>query len=131
VFSINLFIGAASLIAFTATDNFWLAIVIVAVFGFSSTAVSICSQTLIQHLVAGHMRARVMGLLGVTFRGVPALGALIQGWAASLFGISVAVGVGAGLCLIVWPAFANILRLHNRSGEMERPEKNENTNQTS
>ena len=120
VFSINLFLGASSLIIFATTSNFWFAIVIVTMFGFSSTAVSICSQTLVQHLVKGQMRARVMGLVGITFRAVPALGALLQGWGSSIFGFGPSVAVAAGLCLIVWLAFANTLKRNNRFGEMER-----------
>ena len=120
VFSINLFLGASSLIIFATTSNFWFAIVIVTMFGFSSTAVSICSQTLVQHLVKCQMRARVMGLVGITFRAVPALGALLQGWGSSIFGFGPSVAVAAGLCLIVWLAFANTLKRNNRFGEMER-----------
>ena len=120
VFSINLLIGASTLLAFALISHFWMALVVVTIFGFSSTAVSICSQSLVQNLVAGHMRARVMGLVGLTFRAVPALGALTQGWLASLSSIPVPVASAAGFCLIVWLAYARTLKRHNQNGDWER-----------
>ncbi len=122
VFSINLFIGASSLLIFALSNNFWFALFVVTIFGFSSTTVSICSQTLIQHLVDGSMRARVMSLLGITFRAVPALGALSLGVGSSLFGLRAPIVTAAVLCLIAWVAFVYTLKRYNQSGEMEHSE---------
>lgn len=120
VFSANLLLGAFALFAFATTSNFWLAMLLVTIIGFCSTAVSVCCQTLAQHLVEGHMRARVMGLVGVTFRAVPALGTLVQGWGSSLFGFGPSIAAAAGLCLIVWLAFTRLIKRHHQLSEMDR-----------
>jgi MFS family permease len=58
--------------------------------------------------VAAEYRARVMGLFIMFGHGLPALGALIQGWVAKYVGLQVAVGSGALLMLGfgVWSLFA-------------------------
>jgi len=102
VFWATLLLGAAALFAFGLTRDFWVALVLSVLVGFGSNTVSICSQTLVQHLVQSDMRARVMSLLGITFRAIPALGALLQGVAASWAGFSLTVIVCGGLCALAW-----------------------------
>jgi hypothetical protein len=83
--------------------------------------VSIVSQILAQHMVAGHMRARVMSILGTTFRAVPAGGALFQGWAAAFFGLAAPVVVASILCIIAWARLVQIARRENLAGRIEEP----------
>ena len=64
---------------FASTDAFWLGIVLMAAYGLLSNANSICSQILIQNCVDPAMRARVMSLVGLTFRAVPAASAAAAG----------------------------------------------------
>lgn len=110
VYSVNLGLGAGALLAFGFTSDFRIGLGLVALFGFATNTVSIASQTLVQYMVAGGMRARVMALLGITFRGVPALGALFQGLAASAFGLAVPIVIAAFLCLAAWIPFARLTR---------------------
>lgn len=110
VFIVYLVIGALSLLAFAFTTDFMMALGLTVIFGMSTNTVSIASQTLAQNAVAGQMRARVMSILGMTFRGVPALGALIQGWAQSIFGLPAPVASAAVICLVAWIYLVNLAR---------------------
>ncbi len=93
---------SGGLIAFTATDVFWLALPALVVAGFGMIVLGVGEQTLIQNAVDPAVRGRVMGLYGMIGRGVPALGALVMGAASSYVGFRWPVAVGAVLCLLVW-----------------------------
>jgi MFS family permease len=121
IFTINLIIGALSLLAFALIPHFWVAMALTVIFGMTTNTVSIASQILAQHMVAGHMRARVMSILGTTFRAVPAAGALFQGWGAAFFGLSAPVVVAAILCIIAWARLVQIARRENLAGRIEAP----------
>jgi MFS family permease len=121
IFSVNLIIGALSLLAFALMPHFWIAMALTVVFGMTTNTVSIVSQILAQHMVAGHMRARVMSILGTTFRAVPAGGALFQGWAAAFFGLAAPVVVASILCIIAWARLVQIARRENLAGRIEEP----------
>lgn len=82
---------------FASTDAFWLGIVLMAAYGLLSNANSICSQILIQNCVDPAMRARVMSLVGLTFRAVPAASAALLGGLAALFGLGPPIAVAACL----------------------------------
>jgi MFS family permease len=108
------FVVAVSVLGFTATANYWVALVCVFVCGFSLITTGISAQTLVQSAVDPAMRGRVMGLYGMLFRGGPAFNALILGWASSLFGLRLSVAAGAVVCIAYW-AWAR-----SRRDEMER-----------
>ena len=100
-FAAHIFLGALTLIVFTLTGFFWLGVGLIAVFGFSTNAVSISSQMLIQNAVDGPMRARVMSILGLTFRGVPSTGALLLGLLTERFGLTWPIVGGAVITLVL------------------------------
>ena len=79
---------------------------------------NVSAQTLVQNSVAAHMRARVLGLFIVFGHGLPALGALVQGWLATFFGLPAAVGGSAILMLAFW-TWA-MFRQRGMSAELER-----------
>ena len=110
LFALNLLIGALSLLAFALIPQFWVALALTVAFGMTTNTVSIVSQILAQHMVAGHMRARVMSILGTTFRAVPAAGALFQGWAATAFGLAAPVVFASALCILAWARLIHIAR---------------------
>ncbi len=110
IFAATLLIGSLALLGFGLNSDFRGGLALAALFGFATNTVSICSQTLVQHMVAGHMRARVMGLLGMTFRTIPAGGALILGWAATDLGLPTVVVISAGLCILAWLRLTQIRR---------------------
>ena len=93
---------SCSLIAFTATDEFWLALPALVFAGFAMIVIGVGEQTLIQNAVDPAIRGRVMGLYGMIGRGAPALGALIMGALSSYVGFRWPVAGGAVLCLFVW-----------------------------
>ncbi len=63
---------------------------------------NVSAQTLVQNNVSNEMRARVLGLFILFGHGLPALGALAQGWLATFFGLPAAVGGSAVLMLAFW-----------------------------
>ena len=93
---------AAVLIAFAATDVFWLAVPCLAVAGFAMIVVGVGEQTLLQNAVDPGLRGRVMSLYGMINRGAPAVGALIMGSLSSWIGLQWPVAGGAAICLGVW-----------------------------
>ncbi len=90
-------------------DRIWLAAIFFGVMGVFMLAGNVSAQTLVQNNVAPALRARVMGLFIVFGHGLPAVGALIQGWLATYMGVQAAIGGGALLMLGVW-AWAFSLR---------------------
>jgi predicted MFS family arabinose efflux permease len=99
---LSLLISGLSIAAFTATAWYPLALAGVFFVGFAGVFGGAGTQTLMQHIVAGGLRGRVMSLYAVIYRGGPALGALAMGAMADLAGIRAAVASGAVLCLVVW-----------------------------
>jgi predicted MFS family arabinose efflux permease len=91
-----------ALFVFATTHWFALALLCVVVVSGMLTIASTGSQMLIQGSVEGAMRGRVMSLYGITWRGAPALGALIMGALASAFGLQAPLAAGAVMCLLAW-----------------------------
>jgi MFS family permease len=83
-------------------DNIWIAAVFFFLMGMFMLMGNVSAQTLIQNNVEPALRARVMGLFIVFGHGLPALGALVQGWIATTVGLQAAIGGGALLMLAVW-----------------------------
>ena len=100
--TLSLLISGVSLALFTLTEFIWLAACFMVSAGFFMLLGNIASQTLIQNSVNSSMRARVMSLFVVLSWGVPAFGALAQGWLASLFSLQPVVGAGAAMALTMW-----------------------------
>lgn len=94
----------ASLLLFSMTSEFWLALVALAIAGSAMVAHGAGSQTLIQSTVDEHMRGRVIALYGMMFRGGPAIGALAMGWVSDWAGLRWPLIVGCILtCLaLMW-----------------------------
>jgi len=95
-------IMALALIGFTATDNYWLALVCVFVGGVAMCATGIGAQTLIQTSTTPAMRGRVMGFYGMIFRAGPSLNALLLGGLSERFGMRLPVFAGAFVCVLAW-----------------------------
>ncbi|MBT3991137.1 MAG: MFS transporter [Rhodospirillaceae bacterium] len=97
---VSLALTALFLLAFTATNIFWLALIFCACLGVSLGVSTNAPQILIQNTVDGAMRGRVMSIFGLTYRAGPALGALIMGAASTYVGLQIPVAGGAVICLI-------------------------------
>lgn len=98
---------AVSLLLFTATTAFWLAVPAMGVFGVAAVAIAIATQTLILGAVEDSIRGRVLSLYGVIFRGGPAVGSLLMGALSGPFGLRLPLAAGAVLCGLaavwLWP----------------------------
>jgi predicted MFS family arabinose efflux permease len=99
-----------AILAFTATDRFYLALPCVFVAGAAMTITGTGAQTLIQAAVDSRMRGRVMALYGMIFRAGPALGAVIIGMASEHLGLRLPLAIGALLSCGFWL----LTRLHHK-----------------
>ncbi len=95
------FIGAG-LVAFSATDMFWVAIAICGGVGVALMTNDVTAQMLMQHAGAPNMRGRVSSLFGMVQRGGQALGSLILGVTADIIGLRWTVAVSGAICLAFW-----------------------------
>jgi len=93
---------ALAVAGFVATAWFPLALASMALLGAGGVIGGTGTQTLMQNVVDGGMRGRVMSLYGLVHRGGPAVGALAMGAAADLIGVRSAVACGAVLCVSLW-----------------------------
>lgn len=88
-------------VVFGLTGWFWAGVVLMAMAGGAMVINGSGTQTLIQASVAGNMRGRVLSIWGLTFRGGPALGALVMGWLAEFWGFGIPVLLGGAACAFV------------------------------
>jgi MFS family permease len=100
IFSV-LFLSLA-LIAFVATDIFWLGLLIAGLLGFGFIVLNVSNQTLIQSAVDTRLRGRVISVYGLVLQGVPALGALLMGGIAEHTGLRLPVFIGGLICMGTW-----------------------------
>jgi predicted MFS family arabinose efflux permease len=100
--TLSLLASGVSLALFTLSGVIWLGAGCMVSVGFFMLLGGIASQTLIQNAVNSAMRARVLSLFVVISWGLPAFGALAEGWLASLVGLPPVVAVGAVLAVFLW-----------------------------
>ena len=91
-----------AILAFTASDHFYLALPCVFIAGCAMTITGIGAQTLIQAAVEIGMRGRIMALYGMIFRAGPALGAVLMGSLSERFGLRLPLAVGAVVSCGFW-----------------------------
>ena len=95
---------ALLLMAFAATDVFYLGVFFIALLGFGFITLNVSSQTLIQSAVEPNFRGRVISVHGMVMLGVPAFGALSLGLVADYIGLRLPVLIGGAICIFVWLA---------------------------
>src|SRR5204862_4960992 len=88
-------IMALAVLAFTATDTFYIALPCVFVAGAMMTITGTGAETLIQAAVDARMSGRVMALYGMIFRAGPAVGAVLMGTLSEYLGLRLALALGA------------------------------------
>ncbi|HWB51152.1 MAG TPA: MFS transporter [Stellaceae bacterium] len=98
----NTLVMSLAIIAFTATDNFTLALPCVFIAGAAMVVTGIGAQTLIQASTDRAMAGRVMALYGMIFRAGPALGAVLTGTASVHFGLRLPLALGATVSCACW-----------------------------
>ena len=87
---------------FVASPSFPIGVACIAAMGAATTMHGISCQTLMQNAAAPAMVGRVLSLWGMITRAAPAMGALIYGAAAEVFGLRIPVLIGVGICSAVW-----------------------------
>src|SRR5207237_6657138 len=102
----NTLLMSLAVIAFTATDNFYVALPCAFVAGAAMVITGVGAQTLVQAAVDPQMRGRIMALYGMVFRAGPALGAVLMGSLSERFGLRLPLAVGAAIsvavCTLTW-----------------------------
>lgn len=91
-----------SLIGFAATNLYGFALICLMITGFAVIIIGVGEQTLLQNAVDPAMRGRVMSLYGMIGRGAPAIGAIVMGSLAEVFGFQAPVLVGAVMMIGLW-----------------------------
>lgn len=107
----------ASLVALAATNDFWVAVVSVALAGYAMVVGTVGTQTLMQTAVPESHRGRVMSLYGLTFRGGVGIGVLILGALGSAWGIRWPLAAGGLICVAMGAAL--FFRLTPMAGSLE------------
>ncbi len=110
-----------ALAGFASTDAFWLGVALMAVCGLLVSANWAIGLILIQNCVDPAMRARVMSLVVLTLRAVPAASAALLGWLAALFGLAPPIVVAACLGALVGLWALNLIRTARLDERAEGP----------
>jgi predicted MFS family arabinose efflux permease len=89
----------ASLIAFAASRQLWLSLLLLIVTGYCFMQQMASSNTILQTIVDNEKRGRVMSFYSMAFQGVAPFGSLIAGAAASRIGAPLTLMIGGALCV--------------------------------
>ncbi|NQV57087.1 MAG: MFS transporter, partial [Rhodospirillales bacterium] len=95
-------VSGICIVLFSLQSNLILGVALMVVFGFSSSAANVSNQILLQIGLDDRIRARVMGIYSLTFRAVPAVGALVVGTLGSISSLPLPIMAGGGLSLVFW-----------------------------
>jgi len=122
---INVLVLGLAVIGFALAPAFWAALIMVCVSGFSQVVIGIGEQTLVQNASDPAMRGRVLSLYGMIGRAGPAIGALIMGALAEVFGLRWPVMGGAAIMLLF--LFWLLPRRKSMAASLEREPTSEAT----
>lgn len=103
---------SAALVAFSFTQNFYLALCFLFFGGFGMLLFFSTSNTVLQTIVPDEMRGRVMGVWSLVFGAMIPLGSLEAGALAHWLGTSFALGFGGVVCAA--SAFVTLLAIRRR-----------------
>lgn len=115
---------SASVIGFSLSRSFAVAVVLLICLGFSMIAYMTNANTTIQLIVPNELRGRVMSIWTLVSFGMMPIGSLIFGAIAQVGGAPLALGLGGSLCGIVAVAmalFSTTLRLLPAGVNLEIP----------
>jgi MFS family permease len=102
-----------------ATENLVVGVIGSALVGYTLNSMSTSTQALVQTAVDPDMRGRVMSLYLLIFRGMPAVGSLLDGFIAHFVGLRWTFAVGATLCALLW--LLTMPRRHKIAESLEGP----------
>ena len=103
---------AACLMLFANNAEFWVAMAILPLIGFSATSVYACSNALIQSLVPDQLRGRVMAVYTVCLHGMVALGQLALGAMADWISLPLTV-LSSAACLLLAGGVSGVVLLRS------------------
>jgi MFS family permease len=95
----------------------WLSVLAMPVIGFGLLAQAAASNTLIQTLVADHLRGRVMSFYSMAFMGMMPLGSLLSGVMSRVVGAPITIMLNGLLCIagaLIFFTRVKTLRPHMR-----------------
>jgi MFS family permease len=102
----GLCVFSAMLLLLAWVENYYLALLVLAVAGWGMLLFFSTTNTLLQTAASDQMRGRVMGIWTLVFGGTTPLGGLEAGTVSHYLGVRWAVTLGAGICalaaLVVW-----------------------------
>ena len=101
----------ASLIAFSASQQLWLSLLLLVVTGYCFMQQMASSNTILQTIVEDSKRGRVMSFYAISFQGVAPFGSLIAGAVASRIGAPHTLMIGGATCIVGAAIFASQLPL--------------------
>ncbi len=96
----------ASLIAFAASRQLWLSLLLLVVTGFSFMQQMASSNTILQTIAEDSKRGRVMSFYSMAFQGVAPFGSLMAGGVATHIGAPHTLMVGGTICIAGAALFA-------------------------
>ncbi|HTZ82735.1 MAG TPA: MFS transporter [Candidatus Acidoferrales bacterium] len=96
----------ASLVAFAASRQQWLSLLLLVITGYCFMQQMASSNTILQTIVENKKRGRVMSFYAMSFQGVAPFGSLIAGAAASRIGAPYTLMIGGALCVFGAALFA-------------------------
>jgi MFS family permease len=112
-------VSGAAVLAFSASQIYWLGLICAVVAGGAMTVSGAGTQTLMQNAVEGTVRGRVMSLYGLIFRGAPALGALLLGILSGIIGLQPALAIGGAFSVLIGVLYWRLRRAAGRTLERE------------
>ena len=101
----------ASLVAFSASQQLWLSLLLLVVTGYCFMQQMASSNTILQTIVEERKRGRVMSFYAISFQGVAPFGSLIAGAVASRIGAPYTLMIGGAACIVGAAIFASQLPL--------------------
>ncbi|HTZ97780.1 MAG TPA: MFS transporter [Terriglobales bacterium] len=99
----------ASLIAFSASHQLWLSLLLLIVTGFCFMQQMASSNTVLQTIAEDEKRGRVMSFYAISFQGVAPFGSLIAGAVAARIGAPYTLMAGGAICIAGALIFASQL----------------------
>jgi len=99
----------AGLIAFAASRQLWLSLLLLVVTGFGFMQQMAASNTILQTIVEDKKRGRVMSFYSMAFQGLAPFGSLIAGATASRIGAPYTLMIGGATCVAGAALFASQL----------------------
>ena len=81
-------------VAFSFVREFWMALALMPVLGFTYMRQNAATNTTVQQAVPDELRGRLMGIYTMTVAGMIPIGSLLSGWCAEVWGAPVTLFLG-------------------------------------